>query len=178
MIPSIITIISGNLSQNSGGYNSDIIGIRDIICFSNKSGILPGTYFVTSHHMFSIISGILGIFSHSDNVDKSHRMVPPVLPVPSIPSSGLLLALASAALHHVPPLRNPLPDDRLGPGEGAAHAFVRRDIHDPDQRAVFVIYSCLIPILVLLSGLFAGLTLGYMSLDETQLNVLSVSGTP
>ena len=112
------------------------------------------------------------------NVDKSHRMVPPVLPVPSIPSSGLLLALASAASHHVPPLRNPLPDDRLGPGEGAAHAFVRRDIHDPDQRAVFVIYSCLIPILVLLSGLFAGLTLGYMSLDETQLNVLSVSGTP
>ncbi|KAJ7157302.1 hypothetical protein C8R46DRAFT_909643, partial [Mycena filopes] len=36
----------------------------------------------------------------------------------------------------------------------------------------------LIPILVLLSGLFAGLTLGYMSLDETQLNVLSISGTP
>ena len=66
MIPSIITIISGNLSQNSGGYNSDIIGIRDIICFSNKSGILPETYFVTSHHMFSIISGILGIFSHSE----------------------------------------------------------------------------------------------------------------
>ncbi|KAJ7157300.1 hypothetical protein C8R46DRAFT_1355653 [Mycena filopes] len=38
--------------------------------------------------------------------------------------------------------------------------------------------SFLIPILVLLSGLFAGLTLGYMSLDETQLNVLSISGTP
>lgn len=29
-----------------------------------------------------------------------------------------------------------------------------------------------------MSGLFAGLTLGYMSLDETQLNVLSISGTP
>jgi metal transporter CNNM len=29
-----------------------------------------------------------------------------------------------------------------------------------------------------MSGIFAGLTLGYMSLDETQLNVLSVSGTP
>ena len=70
MIPSIITIISGNLSQNSGGYNSDIIGIRDIICFSNKSGILPGTYFVTSHHMFSIISGILGIFSHSVGIKE------------------------------------------------------------------------------------------------------------
>jgi hypothetical protein len=29
-----------------------------------------------------------------------------------------------------------------------------------------------------LSGLFSGLTLGYMSLDVTQLNVLSISGTP
>ena len=57
-------------------------------------------------------------------------------------------------------------------------ALARRDIHDADHRAEFIIYSCLIPILVLLSGLFAGLTLGYMSLDETQLNVLSVSGTP
>jgi hypothetical protein len=43
------------------------------------------------------------------------------------------------------------------------------------ERVAFII---LIPVLVLLSGLFAGLTLGYMSLDETQLNVLSVSGTP
>lgn len=42
----------------------------------------------------------------------------------------------------------------------------------------FIVFVVLIPVLVLLSGLFAGLTLGYMSLDETQLNVLSVSGTP
>ncbi|KAF8340329.1 uncharacterized protein EI90DRAFT_2906895, partial [Cantharellus anzutake] len=35
----------------------------------------------------------------------------------------------------------------------------------------------LIPILVILSGILAGLTLGYMSLDETQLRVLSVSGS-
>ena len=41
-----------------------------------------------------------------------------------------------------------------------------------------IIFGCLIPILVILSGIFAGLTLGYMSLDETQLNVLSISGTP
>jgi metal transporter CNNM len=34
------------------------------------------------------------------------------------------------------------------------------------------------PILVVFSGIFAGLTLGYMSLDETQLHVLSISGTP
>lgn len=44
--------------------------------------------------------------------------------------------------------------------------------------AEFAIFACLIPVLVILSGIFAGLTLGYMSLDETQLNVLSVSGTP
>ncbi|KAJ9479113.1 putative Protein MAM3 (putative) [Pseudozyma hubeiensis] len=43
------------------------------------------------------------------------------------------------------------------------------------QKAV---YGILIPILVVLSGLFAGLTLGYMSLDETQLQVLALQGTP
>ncbi|CDU22717.1 related to MAM3-protein required for normal mitochondrial morphology [Sporisorium scitamineum] len=45
----------------------------------------------------------------------------------------------------------------------------------PAQKAV---YGILIPILVVLSGLFAGLTLGYMSLDETQLQVLALQGTP
>ncbi|RPD58215.1 DUF21-domain-containing protein [Lentinus tigrinus ALCF2SS1-7] len=100
-------------------------------------------------------------------------MVPPL---PNFPSSGLLLTLASAVSEHVLPLRNSL--SAVGSGDSAAHTLVRRDIHDPDQRAVFIVYSCLIPILVLLSGVFAGLTLGYMSLDETQLNVLSVSGTP
>ena len=39
-------------------------------------------------------------------------------------------------------------------------------------------YGILVPILILLSGLFAGLTLGYMSLDETQLQVLAAQGTP
>lgn len=46
--------------------------------------------------------------------------------------------------------------------------------HKPED----IVFAILIPILVLLSGVFAGLTLGYMSLDETQLNVLSISGTP
>ncbi len=50
----------------------------------------------------------------------------------------------------------------------------REDEHDPE----FAVFAVLIPVLVLLSGLFAGLTLGYMSLDETQLQVLSISGTP
>ena len=41
-----------------------------------------------------------------------------------------------------------------------------------------VIYGILIPVLVILSGIFAGLTLGYMSLDETQLQVLTAQGSP
>ncbi|KAI0646521.1 hypothetical protein C8Q79DRAFT_963167 [Trametes meyenii] len=55
------------------------------------------------------------------------------------------------------------------------HTFVKREEkHD----GKFIAFAVLIPVLVLLSGLFAGLTLGYMSLDETQLHVLSISGTP
>ena len=54
--------------------------------------------------------------------------------------------------------------------------LAKRDIEK--GSAEFAVFACLIPILVILSGIFAGLTLGYMSLDETQLNVLSVSGTP
>ncbi|KAE8272110.1 hypothetical protein A4X09_0g212 [Tilletia walkeri] len=41
-----------------------------------------------------------------------------------------------------------------------------------------VAFGVLMPVLVLLSGLFAGLTLGYMSLDETQLQVLAAQGSP
>ncbi|KAI0819743.1 DUF21-domain-containing protein [Trametes gibbosa] len=92
-------------------------------------------------------------------------MVPPLIRS----SSRLLLTLASAVSQHVP---------SRSTSRGAHSALSRRDIHDPSHRAEFVVFACLIPILVLLSGLFAGLTLGYMSLDETQLNVLSVSGTP
>jgi len=56
--------------------------------------------------------------------------------------------------------------------------FSRRDELSDGPRWKQVLFPILIPILVLLSGVFAGLTLGYMSLDETQLNVLSISGTP
>ncbi|VDB84794.1 unnamed protein product [Peniophora sp. CBMAI 1063] len=48
---------------------------------------------------------------------------------------------------------------------------------DEPTHGQLVAGGVLIPVLVLLSGLFAGLTLGYMSLDETQLRVLSISGT-
>ncbi|PWN88879.1 DUF21-domain-containing protein, partial [Acaromyces ingoldii] len=40
-----------------------------------------------------------------------------------------------------------------------------------------IAFGILVPVLVVLSGIFAGLTLGYMSLDETQLHVLSTTGT-
>ncbi|AAW46675.1 conserved hypothetical protein [Cryptococcus deneoformans JEC21] len=41
-----------------------------------------------------------------------------------------------------------------------------------------IIEACMVPVLVLLSGMFAGLTLGYFSVDQTQLQVLAISGTP
>ncbi|RXK36611.1 hypothetical protein M231_06152 [Tremella mesenterica] len=41
-----------------------------------------------------------------------------------------------------------------------------------------IVEACMIPVLVALSGVFAGLTLGYFSVDPTQLQVLSISGTP
>lgn len=56
----------------------------------------------------------------------------------------------------------------------SSHLAKRGEKHD----GKFIAFAILIPVLVLLSGLFAGLTLGYMSLDETQLQVLSISGTP
>lgn len=65
-----------------------------------------------------------------------------------------------------------------GSHDGRVLQYAKRDSdsfdpHKPEDIA----FAVLIPALVLLSGLFAGLTLGYMSLDETQLNVLSISGT-
>ncbi|GAA5958047.1 hypothetical protein JCM8115_001112 [Rhodotorula mucilaginosa] len=42
--------------------------------------------------------------------------------------------------------------------------------------AAFVVKACFIPVLVVFSGISAGLTLGYMSLDTTQLQVLSKTG--
>ncbi|KAH9817697.1 hypothetical protein DFH28DRAFT_962728 [Melampsora americana] len=49
--------------------------------------------------------------------------------------------------------------------------------HYPQHAISFDIQALFIPILVCLSGIFAGLTLGYMSLDSTQLCVLAKSGT-
>ncbi|KAJ7755743.1 hypothetical protein DFH07DRAFT_885815, partial [Mycena maculata] len=57
------------------------------------------------------------------------------------------------------------------------NVLAKRESFDPHQPR-YIVFAVLIPVLVLLSGVFAGLTLGYMSLDETQLNVLCLSGTP
>lgn len=91
-------------------------------------------------------------------------------------SPGILVPISQLLVHHVPKLAT-----RILYGEDTSesvvktHTFAKRgEKHDTK----FIVFACLIPVLVLLSGLFAGLTLGYMSMDETQLHVLSLSGTP
>ncbi|KAG1792793.1 uncharacterized protein HD556DRAFT_1378103 [Suillus plorans] len=64
-----------------------------------------------------------------------------------------------------------------GDSPSPLHAYAKRAAAST-RGPEFIVFACLIPVLVLLSGVFAGLTLGYMSLDETQLNVLSMSGSP
>ncbi|KAG6330079.1 hypothetical protein ID866_9011 [Astraeus odoratus] len=100
-------------------------------------------------------------------------MVP--TPLHSPRSSRLLITLFSVLPQHVPGLTRKL----RGTDEGTTlfHTYAKRASSDPHSPE-FIVFVCLIPVLVLLSGVFAGLTLGYMSLDETQLNVLSMSGTP
>lgn len=49
-------------------------------------------------------------------------------------------------------------------------------VKEPIPQSRKIGFGVLVPILVLLSGVFAGLTLGYMSLDETQLSVLMTTG--
>ncbi|KAF9260987.1 DUF21-domain-containing protein [Marasmius fiardii PR-910] len=89
-------------------------------------------------------------------------------------SSRLLYTLFSVASQYVPKLFRNSTSDEL---HTTSHLLRREEKFDPHNHQL-VAFACLIPALVLLSGLFAGLTLGYMSLDETQLNVLSISGTP
>lgn len=104
-------------------------------------------------------------------------MVPTPLNI-SPRSPRLLVTSFSLLSQYVPSITRKLlgstPD---GGSPSALRAYVKRataSTHGPE----FIVFACLIPVLVLLSGVFAGLTLGYMSLDETQLNVLSMSGTP
>ncbi|KAJ7726386.1 hypothetical protein B0H16DRAFT_1677398 [Mycena metata] len=99
-------------------------------------------------------------------------------PVPrfSRHSSRLVYSLFSVASQYVPRLLR-LAHSNVATVEGGTTLSKRDDKFDP-HNTTSIVFAVLIPVLVLLSGLFAGLTLGYMSLDETQLNVLSISGTP
>ncbi|KAF7792361.1 hypothetical protein EIP86_003397 [Pleurotus ostreatoroseus] len=105
-------------------------------------------------------------------------MVPAALSTRSR-TPGLFYTVASLIVNNVPKLLHGTSARGSSDSDAAAaltmHTFAKR--HEK-HNAKFIVFACLIPILVLLSGLFAGLTLGYMSLDETQLHVLSVSGTP
>ena len=103
-------------------------------------------------------------------------MVPsPLLTSTSPSASSFLLSIVASASHHVPLFSNPLSAaPAVSPG---LHTFARREESEPHDTK-FIVFATLIPVLVILSGVFAGLTLGYMSLDETQLQVLSISGTP
>ncbi|KAI9455801.1 DUF21-domain-containing protein [Lactarius psammicola] len=92
-------------------------------------------------------------------------MVPPPLS-PTISSPSFFLSLAATLSQHVPNL----------PDLTGARQLAKRD--SPKHNGEFIAGAVLMPVLVILSGIFAGLTLGYMSLDETQLHVLSISGTP
>ena len=108
-------------------------------------------------------------------------MVPVPIAARNSYSSRLLYILFSLATQHAPRLfRRALGDISQGPVNDPMFTFARRDTNDcnSEKSEPNKALAVLIPILVLMSGLFAGLTLGYMSLDETQLNVLSISGTP
>lgn len=92
----------------------------------------------------------------------------------------LLKSFASSVLaDYLPGVR-----DALYRSTHHASTYVKDGVtmHDLSKReqskAEHIVFIILIPVLVILSGIFAGLTLGYMSLDETQLNVLSTSGSP
>lgn len=95
-------------------------------------------------------------------------------------SSRLIVLLYNLVSRHVlssflPAPSSPLPFNST---RTSSHNLLTRSSTPEPHDIKFIVFACLIPILVILSGVFAGLTLGYMSLDETQLNVLSISGTP
>lgn len=104
-------------------------------------------------------------------------MVPTPLNI-SPRSPRLLVTSFSLLSQYVPSITRKLLGSTLDGGSPSAlHLYAKRAAAST-RGPEFIVFACLIPVLVLLSGVFAGLTLGYMSLDETQLNVLSMSGTP
>jgi metal transporter CNNM len=105
-------------------------------------------------------------------------MVPVPIAVRNSQSTRFLYILSSISTQYVLRFIRRTFGDASDDFSGAPHLLLKR-AEEPDRSSTkFIVFACLIPVLVVLSGLFAGLTLGYMSLDVTQLNVLSISGTP
>ncbi|ORY34620.1 hypothetical protein BCR39DRAFT_585588 [Naematelia encephala] len=77
-----------------------------------------------------------------------------------------LLNFLSAVFHHITNILG------LDAPVAAGHKWAR------GLDTTGKVEAAMIPVLVALSGMFAGLTLGYFSVDPTQLQVLSISGTP
>lgn len=103
------------------------------------------------------------------------RHVTTQLVLPLMLPARFLLSLASSVLsEHVRPSSFSRSAPAAPGPSSPLHVLSRRSSNSTEHT----VFACLIPVLVILSGIFAGLTLGYMSLDETQLNVLSISGTP
>ena len=102
-------------------------------------------------------------------------MVPAPVNSPARPTR-LLSTLATVIVQYAPKLFRTL----IGNSAATDHSSHVSTFHKRAEAhgGKKIAFAILIPVLVLLSGLFAGLTLGYMSLDETQLHVLSISGTP
>ncbi|KAL5480374.1 hypothetical protein ACEPAI_1644 [Sanghuangporus weigelae] len=121
----------------------------------------------------------LHIFPLASSVISEHIPVgQDALQHDSTPLSSSLSSFFSSLLSFVSSASNSTEphNDSYGVVGTNLHTFARREIEHGSGE--FIAFACLIPVLVVLSGIFAGLTLGYMSLDETQLNVLSISGTP
>ncbi|CAO1617431.1 unnamed protein product [Parajaminaea phylloscopi] len=120
------------------------------------------------------------------HIDARHDHI--VYPVAAGPEAAQLAHLDAVPEDHSVVLRRALAD--LSPAE--LRALLDRttpsDVHVPQYHTYTkrkeklstgqtVGYAVIVPVLVILSGIFAGLTIGYMSLDETQLQVLSITGT-
>lgn len=129
---------------------------------------------------------------HSPSVSGQHSLASAARHAVLLATTVLAFGLASAAY------AAPLPGPRPGPvpvpvpvpaaalaispraastsasGESASSSS-SSDGLSSSRKAT---YGIVVPILIVLSGIFAGLTLGYMSLDETQLAVLAAQGTP
>ncbi|KAK8849819.1 hypothetical protein IAR55_005155 [Kwoniella newhampshirensis] len=84
-----------------------------------------------------------------------------------------ILSLLASAFNYVGSTLTTFTGNQPNPYSMSGGSMYKREL---DHTGI--VEACMIPVLVALSGMFAGLTLGYFSVDPTQLQVLSISGTP